>query len=352
MIKDHLSVRHLQLKDDELQWEPVRRTSGNRLDVGAYQIGRLLYVFGGYQTVVNVLNCIDVMDLQTGKWIDQFEMPKDMPQTHLGIACEDKRYVYTVSGQLGGWCAPAVPDCFVLDTQKKTWDKLPSLPEVRYAPAVQLWNGRLHVAGGAKFDRCTPAVEHWSIAVKDGQAKEKQWRKEVPLPSGMMHCPNAVLDGKFFVCGGQQGDWIAIPGDEEYKGIEPLSREKILNDTYMLEPQFSQWVKVADMPIGCSQNEFCTIKIDDRLLVLGGMVDNQVNPDNPSFEVTDAIQLYDATKNSWEIIGRLPYRVKSGFAAFHDNWLYIGTGQRDCGPDNPDLGPYEDRVWRAKFIIS
>lgn len=57
----------------------------------------------------------------------------------------------------------------------------------RYAPATQLWRGRLHVMGGSKENRHTPALEHWSIAVKDGKVLEKEWRTEIPIPRGGPH---------------------------------------------------------------------------------------------------------------------------------------------------------------------
>jgi len=57
----------------------------------------------------------------------------------------------------------------------------------RYAPATQLWRGRLHVMGGSKENRHTPGLEHWSLAVKDGKALEKEWRSEIPIPRGGPH---------------------------------------------------------------------------------------------------------------------------------------------------------------------
>lgn len=57
----------------------------------------------------------------------------------------------------------------------------------RYAPATQLWKGRLHVMGGSKENRHTPGLDHWSLAVKDGKALEKQWRTEIPIPRGGPH---------------------------------------------------------------------------------------------------------------------------------------------------------------------
>jgi hypothetical protein len=57
---------------------------------------------------------------------------------------------------------------------------------LRYAPATQLWQGRLHVMGGSKEDRHEPGLEHWSLAVKDGKALE-EWRSEIPIPRGGPH---------------------------------------------------------------------------------------------------------------------------------------------------------------------
>lgn len=58
---------------------------------------------------------------------------------------------------------------------------------LRYAPATQLWRGRLHVMGGSKENRHTPGLEHWSIAVKNGKALETEWRTEIPIPRGGPH---------------------------------------------------------------------------------------------------------------------------------------------------------------------
>lgn len=57
----------------------------------------------------------------------------------------------------------------------------------RYAAATQIWKGRLHVMGGSKENRHTPGTDHWSIAVKDGKAIEKEWRNETPIPRGGPH---------------------------------------------------------------------------------------------------------------------------------------------------------------------
>lgn len=71
----------------------------------------------------------------------------------------------------------------------------------RYAPATELWRGRLHVMGGSKEDRHEPALEHWSLPVKDGKALDKGWRAEIPIPRGGPHrsVDSRITTGHLFI---------------------------------------------------------------------------------------------------------------------------------------------------------
>lgn len=120
------------------------------------------------------------------------------------------------------------------------------LLDFRYAPATQIWRGRLHVMGGSKENRNAVAHDHWSIAVKGGKALDK-WREEVPIPRGGPHrffntCSNhtsfcfeppsmlliimgliwfcracVVANDKLLVIGGQEGDFMAKPNSPIFK---------------------------------------------------------------------------------------------------------------------------------------
>ncbi|OMO90338.1 Kelch-type beta propeller [Corchorus olitorius] len=72
-----------------------------------------------------------------------------MAHSHLGMVT-DGRYIYVVTGQYGPQCRGPTAHTIVLDTETKTWQDLPPLPVPRYAPATQLWRGRLHVMGGSE----------------------------------------------------------------------------------------------------------------------------------------------------------------------------------------------------------
>lgn len=56
-------------------------------------------------------------------------------------------------------------------------------------------------------------------------------------------------------------------------------------------------------------------------------------------------------KNSqtWSVIGRLPYRVKTAMAGYWNGYLYFTSGQRDRGPDNPQPGKVIGEMWRTKL---
>lgn len=277
-------------------------------------------------------------------------MPQNMPQTHFGMAWDGHRYIYAVSGQLGNQCHPAKADCFVFDSLHESWSSFPPLPEPRYAACAQILGGRLHVVGGSKPDRKTPAVDHWSIAVYDGQIKEKQWEPEPDIPRGGPHRASAVIDNKLYIFGGQEGDWVAIPGDPKFTGTGDLVNEIIYGDTYMFDSDKKQWDRKSDMPVPSSHTDFSVFVNDKIIIIVGGIKFRDSK--TKKFVLTDAIQLYNSQLDSWKIIGHLPYRMKHTAVAYYDGWLYISTGQRDKSLEDPSPGAIVDRTWRAKLSIN
>lgn len=75
---------------------------------------------------------VDIYDFIENRWTGRIEAPKEMANSHIGIAT-DGRYVYVISGQHGPQCRKPISLSFVLDTKKKTWDRMPSLPVPRCA---------------------------------------------------------------------------------------------------------------------------------------------------------------------------------------------------------------------------
>jgi hypothetical protein len=349
-VEDQKLYRGLKRPAGDLDWRPLWRCPEKRLDAGATQVGEKLYVFGGYSSTSLVISMVDVLDLKRGAWCERFPMPATMAQSHLAVTSDGRRFVYAVSGQVGPQCHPATRACFVLDLETRTWSDLPALPEARYAATLQLWNGRLHVVGGSKEDRHTPATDHWSLAVSEGRAVETAWRTEVPIPRGGPHRASAILKGELFVFGGQEGDFVAIPGDPGFVCTGDLVDEWHHTEVHVLAPGAQAWRRAADLPVAASHTEFSTVQVGNRLILFGG----QHHKDKQArvLRLTDAIQCYDADSDTWRVVGTLPYRVKTNVVGFHDGWVYSALGQRDRGPADPGPGDVVAHTWRAKVPAS
>jgi len=349
-LVDQYHFNRLGRKSPELIWKAISPCPEERLDAGGAQIGRELFVFGGFRWHGSVIHAVDIFDMEKEKWTTRINLPDNMAQTHLGVVEDGERYIYIVSGQLGDHCRPATRNCFVFDALNRSFSKLPALPKARYAPAVQLWQGRLHSIGGAKEDRNAPAVDHWSVAVKDGKALEKEWREEPPIPRGGHHRASAVVDNGLYVFGGQEGDYIAIPGDPDCRCTPELTSEIRFTDTYRLKAGEKVWQRMADMPVRSSHTESAAFTIDNRVFIMGGDCDREGGKN--IIKLNDEIQVYDTKTNSWKIFGRLPYRIKESVSGYYKGYLYITTGQRDVSPaDSSGARRFERGTWKAKLEV-
>lgn len=308
-------------------------------------MGALLYVLGGYVSGDEVLSQVDVFDQALGQWTERFAMPPRMAQSHLALCTDGERFIYAISGQLGNQCHPPTPDCFVLDLTTRTWSSLPPLPQARYAATAQLWSGRIHVVGGSKEDRGTPASDHWSIAVKDGKAGEVGWRVEAPIPRGGPHRSSAVVENRLYVLGGQVGDYVPIPGDPTCRCSGDLVTEWHHAEVYRADYCGAEWRRMADLSLPASHTEFSVLVKGHRVVLFGGQ--HHRDPETKVMSLTDAIQSFDTRANRCEVIGALPYRVKTNLVGFWDGVLTSSCGQRDRGRNDATPGSIVSHTWRT-----
>ncbi|QCE10693.1 kelch repeat-containing protein At3g27220-like [Vigna unguiculata] len=341
-----LSSTFADLPAPELYWEQMPSAPVPRLDGYSVQINNMFYVFGGYEHLDLVHSHVDVFDFTVNKWVDQIKMPDEMANSHLGVAT-DGRYVYIVTGQYGTQCRGPTTASFTLDTVTKKWKPLPPLPEPRYAPATQLWKGRLHVMGGSKENRHTPGLEHWSLAVKDGEALEQQWREEVPVPRGGPHRACVAVGDRLFVIGGQEGDFMAKPGSPIFKCSRRV--EVVYGDVYMLEADM-KWKILPAMPKANSHIECAWVLVNNSIVITGGTTEK--HPVTKRMMLVGEVFRFDLNTMTWSVIGKLPYRIKTTLAGFWDGWLYFTSGQRDRGPDNPQPKKVVGEMWRTKLHLS
>ncbi|GJN02516.1 hypothetical protein PR202_ga19876 [Eleusine coracana subsp. coracana] len=191
-----INATFADLPAPELKWEEMSEAPVVRLDGAAIQIKNLLYVFAGYSTINDVRkHACYFFHIHACSSILKYSQTECITCDSLYQQSEVHSHVdvYNFSDNSWGGRGPTARN-FVLDTETREWHDLPPLPVPRYAPATQLWRGRLHVMGGSKEDRHEPGLEHWSLAVKDGKALEKGWRSEIPIPRGGPHrCLNWLV---------------------------------------------------------------------------------------------------------------------------------------------------------------
>ncbi|KAK8475617.1 hypothetical protein V6N13_110848 [Hibiscus sabdariffa] len=309
-----LSATFADLPAPDLPWEQMPSAPVPRLDGSSIQIGNLFYVLSGYGSLDYVHSHVDVFNFSDNTWCARIDAPKYMANSHLGVA-SDGRFIYVVSGQ--------------------------------YAPATQLWRGRLHVMGGSKENRHTPGLEHWSIAVKDGKALEKDWQPMIPIPRGGPHRACVVANDRLFVIGGQEGDFMAKPGSPIFK----CSRrsEVVYEDVYMLEGEMKEWKVLPPMPKPNSHIECSWVIVNNSIIITGGTTEK--HPVNNRMILVGEVFQFHLDSLTWSVIGKLPYRVKTTLAAFWDGYLYFTSGQRDRGPDNPQPMKVVGEMWRAKINV-
>lgn len=329
----------------ELEWEQMPTCPVPRLDGYSVQIKNILYVFVGYGTIDYVHTHVDMYNFTDDTWCDKFDTPKDMANSHLGIAT-DGRYIYVISGQLGPQCRGPTTRAFVLDTETKKWTSMPSLPAPRYAPATQLWKGRLHVMGGSKENRHAPGTEHWSIAVRNGKPLEMTWRNEIPIPRGGPHRACVVVDERLYVIGGQEGDFMAKPNSPIFKCSR--RNEVVYGDVYMLDDE-RKWKILPPMPKPDSHIECSWVLVNNSIIIVGGTTEK--HPVTKRMILVGEVFRFDLASQKWTVIGKLPYRVKTAQAGYWNGWLYFTSGQRDRGPDNPQPRKVIGDMWRTKLNL-
>ncbi len=331
-----------------LHWTLAPPIASPRLDANVAAIGDQLYIFGGYSTQESVLAEVRVFDLAREVWTDLIAMPAGVPESHLAIATDGERYIYTVAGQVGPRCRPAVPDAFVLDTRSRTWATLPPLPEARYAGTLQVWRGRLHFVGGAMPDRSTPAAQHWSLAIDGGRSVELTWRDEVPVPRGGGHRGSVLVGDALYVLGGQEGDFKPIPGDPE-GSCDPMVPETIYGDVYRLADPDAAWERLQDMAVAASHIEGSMAVVGRKVVVVGGQ--HGQYPDTLLLILTDAVQGFDTQSGEWQVVGSLPCRLKNAVVGYRRGWLYAGVGQRDVGPEHPNPDEIIATMWKTRLAL-
>lgn len=341
-LEDKKLLRSLDPETTQFRWKTGPRCPQKCVEANRTCLGSHLFLTGGYVgELATVSRKLFMLDMETDRWSDLGEIPTGMPETHNGFISDNQRYLFSITGQLGAHCSPPVSDCFSYDTHLGKWGRLPALPEPRYAPLVHYYNERIYCMGGSKPDRSSPALDRWSLGIRDGHATEPEWCKESPMLAGFTHTASLILNDKLYIFGGQTGDVPRIPGDLEHTCDFTYSSEVFHSSVYSIDLVTQESSKLASMPHPASHTEYNVIKIGHRIIIVSGNQSRAI--------LNNTVLSYHLLENKWEIIGLLPYHLKGPSSAFYKGWLYVIAGQRSASDDDLRPGLVLDSVWKARL---
>jgi N-acetylneuraminic acid mutarotase len=177
----------------------------------------------------------------------------------------------------GGWDSTGnpVPQLEIYDPATDSWSQGTSMPTGLAASGVAVYNARLYVIGGCDAVNCG----HTNVQVYDPAANSWSAAASYPEPISWLAC--GTLYGQVD-CGGGQ------------------STNGETTDAYSYDPAANQWSPIASLPIQMAAMSYAVS--GDRLLVTGGITQNEVYLTNQGFS-------YDPDTNKWTALPNANYTV-------------------------------------------
>jgi N-acetylneuraminic acid mutarotase len=214
----------------------------------------------------------------------------------------------------------------VFDAGSGEWSALPSLAAARQDPTAGIVGNRLILAGGTMADA---TGEGWDFVASamSFDLTERVWTDIAPMLVGRTEPVSGVINGRFYVAGGNTAD--AITGEAE-----------------SYDPASNSWSQLQSMPTP-RYSAGATV-VNGLLYVAGGFFDQSAVP-------TNAFEVYDPAKNVWIVRAPLPTGRAEFCLASVDGIIYAIGGYTD-GAVIRDVDAYDPRTnqWtpRAPLPVS
>ncbi|MGV3641493.1 MAG: Kelch repeat-containing protein, partial [Adhaeribacter sp.] len=193
-------------------------------------VNNKMYVFSGFDNAsVHTTDKNEVYDPATNQWA--YLVPMPYPVTHAGAVADGEK-VYITGGFLGSNAATNLVQVYHIPSN--TWSLGPALPAASSSHALVRVGRRLHSLGGLKPDRKTDTGLHYVLDLDNPAAG---WEMAAPLPEARNHLASAVVAGKIYVLGGQQG--------HDGPTLEVAY-------AHVYDPATDTWSRLRDLPYGRS----------------------------------------------------------------------------------------------------
>lgn len=309
-----IEIGRMKPGDTTITWtsEGAPRALRGASEPAVTQVGRRLFVMGGYVDGgdgpfnMPVSRRVEVYNLETQKWKRLRDMPAGAPETHM-VQATDGTYIYSVGGQLGGGYGPGTTQSWRYHIGTDTWERWVDFPQIQYLGAMSYVDGGLYFSGGNAADRATPVADHWAISTT---SRNPRWVRRAPLPEPGDHQSRAVVNGKIYSIGGEEG----------HAGVDFDPEPTYVQHNYLFEydPKTDVWTRKADLPIAASHSEGTTLVLGTKIVVMAGLL----GPERHSASV----RVYDTLTDEWSLLADLPDARIGPAAAVWRGRIYFSLG--------------------------
>ena len=290
--------------------------------------GGKMYVMEGFGSDGVPVGMVWEYDPATDKWTKKKKMA--LPAHHVAlVGYNNKIYAFggytlhPVAQGFGGWTP--IDNAWEYDPSADTWKALSPMPTKRGSPVAVEAGGKIYVIGGAVPEPGSnqPAVFLSGPARSVGTNEvfdlaTGTWESRSSMPTPRNHAFGGSVNGKIYVIGGRVSHPFIIVASnvdivEEY------------------DPATNTWgAAKAQMPTARSGGGWATY--NGKIYVAGG--ETQTGPTLGAFR---ALEAYDPSTNTWQILPMMPTPRHGVAAGFLGNRLHLVSGKISSGGYEPGL---------------
>jgi len=267
-----------------------------RTGVATGEINGQLYVMGGVSNpppAFPLPTAYEVYDPATNTWATIASAPTSRAYAGAaGIAGK----LYVVGGCINSDCNSTTNILEVFDPATNTWATKAAMPTARNEMGVGVVGGKLYVVGGITS---SGGLANIVATLEVYDPATNTWTTETSMPTAREHVGGAVINGKFYVVGGQSSAGPVVATLEVY------------------DPATNTWTTKTPMPQ--ARNVLGAGEVNGILYAVSGTLADGTT--------VNTVEAYDPATDSWTTVAPIPTARSSPRPQGINGVLYVaGSG--------------------------